>query len=654
MRGPSRRAPWPCDGVIAGTGVMFGRPKDGAPLVARKTATLEQVAPTDYDYSAQSPLAERVQPYESLVLGYGLDQQQAFQDKRYKDAAGVDASVWPRVLGPEITSLTPATTDSTNGVIPAFGFELGGVLYPVVGRYALKRDSDAAFSVSKDFGAGNAALDAVAFHSNALAASRAFVALGDSTPAWHFDGTTWTQFATFKALAWCVVGRELYRAHDTNLLSRVDLNADPTSEANWGAYGNFRVGDKNSAIVRMAVNAAGTLVIFKTDGVYTLDITGDEVNLFPSLRLAADSENGKYPWLFGNHLHNTYREGHFRLDPNLEYEPIGPEKQTTAYTGNVKGRITAGIGHGTFAGYAGLWNPDTSTAYLMKFGAWNGPERLDVWHGSLSAAFANKKITAMWRSSIGATTGHQRAYIGFSDGSFAWFRLACTAHPAACSDYRFTTSGTLTHSRFTGLFQADAKTLRSETVTGIFPSGTDLTLEYRTDPNGAFTAFGTTFDQIREKADYPNNTSGTLADFRETLSTDSTSSTPQITGRGLHHAVRPALILLYEFQVLAADGLVKRDGTPLRLGAEAIRSAVKNAAEAQGSVTVVLPDESSQQLSVVDYGEAMSWDERLRQWRAGLAVKAVQFKTNTVYGTWDRALAYTWDPGFNWDQMEAI
>ena len=93
---------------------------------------------------------------------------------------------------------------------------------------------------------------------------------------------------------------------------------------------------------------------------------------------------------------------------------------------------------------------------------------------------------------------------------------------------------------------------------------------------------------------------------------------------------------------MAADGLVKRDGTPLRLGAEAIRNAVKGAAEAQGSVTVVLPDESSQQLSVVDYGEAMSWDERLRQWRAALAVKGVQFKTNTVNGTYGRMEAYTY------------
>jgi hypothetical protein len=79
----------------------------------------------------------------------------------------------------------------------------------------------------------------------------------------------------------------------------------------------------------------------------------------------------------------------------------------------------------------------------------------------------------------------------------------------------------------------------------------------------------------------------------------------------------------------------------MRLGASAIRQAVQDAASAQGSVTVILPDEQSKQLSFVDYGEALAWDERARRWQAAVTWKAVELKTNTTYGSVARLGAYT-------------
>lgn len=626
---------------------MLGRSEQGGPLIATKIQPADQVAPTDYSYSAQSPLAERIHSWEKLLKGFGLGQQASFQDQRYRKAIRVDHSVYPSVKGPDISTLTPATTDSTNGA--SHFFELNSELYALVGRYCLKRASDASWTVSKDFedyGAGTKALDVETFYSTALSGNYAWVALSPSTENFaYFDGTTWTQAtgAAMDALAFKRVGREFWRARDTNLLTKVDSAADPTNVNNWAAANAFRVGDKSSAIVRLAVTAVGTLIVFKTDGIYTLDAAGDDKQLYHGLRFAADDENGRYPFEFENSLHNTYREGHFRLGPDLSYEAIGPEKGQSDASG-LTGRITAGIGHSTFGAYAGLYDPDSGHSYLLKFGAWDGEARAEDWHGSLSQEFTSKKITAMGRSSEGAVSGHQRCYIGFSDGSLAWFTLPCTPHPAACASYTFTTSdGEDYLPLWHGLFLADPKTLRRATVTGPNLSSTNyLQLEYKTDPAaGAYTSFGTNFDAIRETAEFPNNTSATIVDLKWIWKSTTNTSSPQVTGRALHHAVRPALVLKYAGVALATDGLVKRDGRPFRIGADAIRDAVKAAAEAQGSVTVILPDETSKQLSFIGYGESLAWDERLRQWRAGISFEAVEFKTNTVYGLVGRLAPYT-------------
>lgn len=743
---------------INGAGVMLAEPQGGAPLVATRPTTLEQVTPTDYSYSAASPLGEKIHAWEKLTKGFGLKLQETFQDGAYWYALGVDYSTGVGLKGPDITSLTPSTRDSTNGI--SHLFEIGGAVYALNGRYALKRDSDNAWSVSKDFGSGKAALDVVVFKSNASGATEyAYVAMGETEPLWRFDGTTWTQrteeqtFAisgtptggtytltyngnTTAALAYNadaatvqaalrlltglsavtvsstgvspdythtivfvgvtgnppqltsditsltggspakahataqpvlfaralgVVGKEFYRAHTGNKIAKVDTDADVWLEANWTADEAFFVGDATTTVTRMAVTATGTLLFLCNNGIYTLNPDGTDVQLFPHLKPTPSTENGKHWWAWENDLHVSYGEAHYRIGPDLGLAAIGPDRNP-ANDAPVRGRITAGIGHSTFHSYAGLWDPDTGNSWLMKYGAWDGTpgeaQRLNVWHGSISQTFSSKKITAMTRSTVGAATDHQRCYLGFSDGTVAWFLLPCTANPRACSSYRFsTTNGELFLPLWHGLWPADPKALRAVTGTGIFSSGTSVTVAYKTDPTlSTYAELTGTIDTIREKLDFPSDTSATLAAVKLIFTNAATTTSPVLMGLGLHHAVRPALVLLYEFAPLAVDGLLNRAGGRIRLGASEIRAVVKAAKEAVGSVTVVLPDESNQQLSFVNYGEQMVWSERLKRWRATLPVQAIQYTLNTTYGTYGRLEAYTYGSleTRSYGEMEAL
>jgi len=640
-----------------GTGIMLGRPSKGAALVATRPQTLDQVAPPSFEYGAENPIAERIQPYDDLSLGFGLYRQQTANDKRYRYAIGADLSIsglWQK--GPLISTYLPGTTDSTAG----YGkfFEIAGTLYCLVGRYCLQRASDASWTVSQDFGAGHAATDVVVFYSNG-STLYAYVAMGDSVPCYRFDGTTWTQHATMAATKWAMVGRDLYRSNDTNYLSFCDTDADPWNQANWNADNAFRVGDHDYPITALISDPFGSLVVMKQDGVYSIDQAGQDHMLYPYLRLAAGAfpENGKYVGTFANDIYVNFGEQEYKLEAelmlgrvHLNIKEVGPERLTSNLS-PLKGRVTAFCGVGTMYALAGYYDDDTGSSWLLKYSAWvptqtGDTQRIDAWHGSISQQFS-AKITSLYVSGIGAPSGHTRTYVLFADGSLGWFINSCTPNPSNCSQYLFTTSDANIYlPYFHGLFQADAKTLRAVTVGSLNLDGATrwVDVQYRTDAlaSDSYVDFTSTFNvSPRQKNDFPSNTSGTLSDLLVILKSTTSNQSPQITGIGLHHAVRPYLILEYQFQVLVGEGLIRRDSTPYRPTRDYVRQLVSTSAALPGSTTLILPDESTQELSIVDYGEALSWDERLRSWQAALSVKAVQFHLLTVYGTVARLGAYT-------------
>ncbi len=650
--GRPRRAPFPFHCVVAGEGLLLGLGEGQQVLVATKPQDMSSAAPTDYDYSADDPRFGRTQPFDDLSLGYGLATQQAFRDRRYHYALNIDASVsggGPWLKGPSLTTVTPATVDNANGV--SHFFELGATLYALDGRYCLARTNDTTWAVANDFGANSVAQSAFVFYSNAAnAAQTAFVAMGDSEKLYSStDGSNWSQHADLYARDFATVGRELWRAHSINRLCKCDTDADPLTTANWGA--DFTVGDKSSAITRLAVTSAGTLLVFKTDGVYTLDGAGEDRNLYPFLRFAPDSDGGKAYGAWLNDLYVSYREGLFRISPDLTLEQVGPER----LTGNdsvVKGRITALAGHDTHRLYAAIKNPDTNNSYLLSFGAWatgqDGPAaRLDAWHGSLTPAFTAKTVKALCKSTIGAATGHSRLYIGCSDGTISFFTLACTPNPAACASYQFSTSdGYLYLPRWSGLFGSNQKALLAATVTGGSLSSTNyVELGYDTALAGTYTDLGTDFTVTpRQRAEWPAVASGALVDFRVTLKSADANSCPEVTGIGIEHALVTEPRLVYSFNVLAADGLIKRDGSPLRIGAARIADVVKAAAGAT-SLSVTLPDETVKKLRIVGYGDTTAFDERTRQYRKAISVQAVELLQGgdaaIIYGSVERLAPYT-------------
>lgn len=629
-------------GFLLGTLAPSGSKAASTPqLVSSKVQDISKITPTDYSYSSSSPLGEREQVYDSLVLGMGQGTQETDRDRRYSYAQGVDASIWPICMGPQLTMVTPATTDPTAGV--AKFFELGTTLYAAVGRYILRRDADATWTNVKDFGAGVSVLDVAVFQSNFDGVQRAFIALSAGVAQWTANGTAYTAMATFTALAFAVIGREFWWADATNRLRKCDTNADPTNENN---YTNliFRVGDQSARITSLMVSAAGTLVIAKTDGLYTLDAAGDDHGLFPFLRFADDQSNGRFWGQFENSLYTSYGYSLGRLQPDLSWEDVGPEKLVNNDS-PIRGRVTAFAGVGTMFAYSAIFNPDTSTGYLMKFGAWvsgaqetgadrSAAQHVDAWHGSLSAPLTNQSIQTLFVSSVGAPAAHTRTYLGLSDGSIGWVVNPCVPNPAACTAYRFTVGDAwIQLPTWHGGFHASVKSLRNFAVTGPNLSASNyVTVEYKTDPRASsWTVFANHFDSaVYELSPILPMATTVLAQFRVHLHGAAATASPLLSAFAVGHALRPPRIMQFEGDILCADDLVRRDGVAMRIGRRKIQQYVEMAVDNPGSLTCTLPDETVQELSFIDLKVSQAFDEVGRQWRGSLHVVALQHFTTEI------------------------
>jgi hypothetical protein len=279
----------------------------------------------------------------------------------------------------------------------------------------------------------------------------------------------------------------------------------------------------------------------------------------------------------------------------------------------------------------------------MKFGGWvsqgqgqddTTPKHIDAWHGSLSDPFSSRAIQSLFVSTVAAPTGHTRTYLGFSDGSIGWTINPCVPNPAACAQYRFHVGDSwvdlpLWH----GGYHASLKSLRHVVVTGEVLNATNyVTIEYKTDPTQvSWTALGNVFDTTTyETAPFPTTTTAVLAAFRVHLTNTANTASPLVSAFTIGHALRPKRYMQVELTILCADGLVRRDGVPLRIGRRQIQRVVEAAVDTPGAVTCTLPDETVRELSFTDYAIAQSFDEVGRQWRGSLVVKAVEWSTVSV------------------------
>jgi hypothetical protein len=615
--------------------------------VSVETQGISQVAPPDYSYAGDNPTNDREEPFQQLTLGIGLAIQEKWDDQRYTAANAVDLSVWPWMLGPEINTTTPAGANATYGITRFF--EIITDLYCANGPNVFKRGAGDSWTLVHTFAAP--IIDVCVFTSNYDGVQRAFFALqGNNVAAYTADGTTYTSMATFTALAFTVIGKEFWWADQINRLRKLDTGADPTNEANYTSL-IFRVGDLGAAITSLLVTSGGTLIVAKTDGCYTLDASGQDRELFPFLRYADLPNNGKAWGVFENGLFVAYGNSLGRIDADLSWTSVGPD-DLSSNTATISGAVTAFAGVETMFAYAALLDKDTNTGYLCKFGAWvamgvRGPRQstlvtalgsqgtgepvhIDAWHGAVAVPFTGRAIQALFVSAIGAPAGHTRTYIGFSDGMIGWMINPCTPNPAGCSAYRFFVGdGWVDLPTWHGGYHASQKSLRHFSVTGPKIDANDyVTLEYKLNPTSGmpFTALAHTFNTpVYDRFKFPIDAACTLAALRVHLHNTDHTSSPLVSGVSLGHALRPQRIMEFQADILCADGLVRRDGVPIRMGRTQIQKLIEAAVDTPGAVNVTLPDETQQQLMFTEYSLMQSFDEIGRQWRGSLRIKACQW-----------------------------
>jgi len=709
-RGRPRTRPWPYHATLDRVGLVLGSTrKNGAPSVtAQKPEDQANVAPTDYGENAQNPIFGRTQTWRTFHLGMGLqveDEDPSRPEGRYRWAINADCSVASRIAmqGPQLSKLTPGSRNSTWGVTKFF--DLGGKLYFLNGEYLQRLDSDSSVTTVGTFGANRWAVDVVVFSSNAFAdtvPAYAYIAVLDTTnfypgteaaagegashpivpgvsqlptepitlgpnppdqegnyrdvPMWRFDGTTLTQHANLTARNFCVIGRDLYRANGRNQVSTVDVDTDPWDAGNWRAENQYLIGDRTASITALTPTALGTLVVFKQDGIYSVDAAGESVHYFSFLKYAPRAGNGANWGAFMNDLYVRYGESLYKLDPDFTLAEVGPNRYGTL--GNpVKGRTTAFAGHANFHAYTGMWDPDTDTAYLMKYGSHQPnergePVRVEAWHGSIITPIAANRVTALFASTYLAPNDHTRMYLGLRDGSIGWFVLPCTPDPASCTQYRFSVEGSwVVFPNWHAGFPGDVKPLRYAAVSGDNLNGANyVTARYRLDPVSADAASGMPwidlaghFDTVpSERIDFPGGTACKTGAFRLDLTCVDPAKSPLVSSFSVRWRLTTDLQQTFDLIVLAEDGLVCRDGTPLRRGAQRIRDHVRQFAESGEIVELVLPDEEIKMVSVYDYGETMGWWERAEKWVSALRVSFAEDSAGAVYGTYGRLRAYTY------------
>ena len=300
--------------------------------------------------------------------------------------------------------------------------------------------------------------------------------------------------------------------------------------------------------------------------------------------------------------------------------------------------------------YAAIFNPDTLTGYLAKFGGWVSQQALisspavpnaqmfdathvDAWHGSLTVPFPNQAIQALFVSKVGAPAGHTRTYLGFSDGTVGWMINPCVPNPAACAQYRFHVGdGWVNMPIWHGGYHASVKSLRHLSVTGPLINATNyVTIEYRLNQMSGWTLFPNIFDSFTyEQSAMPIDASTVQAQFKVHLNNIVATSSPLVSAVSIGHALRPKRFMQVELAILCSDGLVRRDGIPMRIGRRQIQRLVENAVDTPGAIVCTLPDESVQELSFTDYSISQSFDELGRQWHGSLTVKAVQWDVSTT------------------------
>lgn len=636
MPGPfSRAAPFPYDALLdpgdglGSVGLMLVPDQEGL-LVGRSEESLANVVPSEYGYASQDPATETTFTFGRLTGGMGESTQTSGASRRYRYALDVDCSIggMPR-LGPKFTVATlPAPLAGATDVrqfIVGPGPTSTDLLYALRGR-GVYVNTAGVWTLSRDFTGINYPVQAAVFQGTA--GSRYLLVTTVTGALWAFDGTTWnaSPFAAGEvANNVAVVGNEVYIAGNNELRVATGNVLTP------GVFGGIiRVGHLGTRITWL--QAVGSeIVIFKSDGVYTVNADGSDNDLFPELRPQASATNGVNAVAWKDALWFSYGDGFYSMDAGGGLDPIGPDRLVDLDP-TLNGPVVASSPHSTWFLYAARYNPDVNTTYLLKYGTWlnadadSGFEFADAWHGAISH-WVGKTAT---RLDVTYAGGFPTLWIGFSDGSIESTVLPSgTPDPAKDDSCRFVSQGDL----YWPLHHADyPATIKSfHAVAGVGPAlsaSLTATQYYRPTPVAAYQSIGTPFTTSGQRVTFPLPQTGIVLDTFTRLATTTDTLTPVLEHVALFEAIRPhspTLRLGWTLTARSADRVARRDGVVSPVSASRIRAALLAAQQAPGRCVVRLPDEVVANLESVSYHEVLAPNER----RVGLD-HAIALRLTTV------------------------
>jgi hypothetical protein len=487
----SRARPWPYDLIVdtsngdGGVGMMLNSQGENGPIFEGTRARPLEANPTTYEYGSTSPYLERTYPFTDLVLGMGQRVQEDNRPRRYDHGINFDGSINGRWMkGPKLNTQTVFASNPVTAFCRA-NYNGTDALWCGVGDELHVRTTDHAttgwFRVY-DFGSSRTVRQMVRFRGTSgneyvcvsvvtSGGTGGFFAFRTDLPftdgSFAFDGPT-AFGGDLPAEALEVVGDELWMGYG-NAARKVE--ADPTTEVNW--VGGFRIGNSTTDILWMK-QTHNELFFFKEDGVYTLSKEGEDQELFPGLRMARSTENGKQTVAWLDALFVPQRDGFYKITPDGAITPIGTE-HLLDNASEVRGRIAAFAGHNTWFGYAIQYNEDLDHTYLLKYGSWieEGGEsgvmsQAIVYHGALAKWRGKKGICAEIVAAFPTSTDNDRLYVGFDDGTVEWLLLpTLSPNPSQDGTVQFTTLDAEVYlPAHHGGFQADVKEYRGFSIFG--------------------------------------------------------------------------------------------------------------------------------------------------------------------------------------------
>lgn len=647
----SRRRPWPFDAIIDGTPVLLEPGEDGN-LVGQKSKTLDQIAPTNYEYGSANPFLERTESWDQLYGGMGQAVQPETRPRRYMYATRADLSVngyWMK--GPNFENHRETVDVSAGEVRQLVKAIAGGVesVFAICENGVWVRTADGTWQASLT-ATTTPALPASTYPQQAArfknkgAGNIDGLWVGMSAGnIWVYDGTNpWTVASGSQGPLNPItpsdgqaryierVGDELWVAGDYWVTKVEESPGDRTKYS-----GAIYIGDQTSKITWLRA-IGNVLFIFKTDGIYSISTAGVDQELFPTLRGKNDPENGQNAAVWMNRMWFSFRDDTYTMDINGLIQPDGLE-QMLENLSDVKGRFVAGAGHNTWFFYEVYYNPYNQKSYLVKHGSWvenadqeGATKFTDAHHGSL--AEWNKRATSATIISNVHPNGNDRLYIGFADGTVEWCVLPqASPNPSTDQTCEYTALDSYVYLPIHHAnFQADNKFWRGVSIFGPRLTNNEYcTVEYRHDltnsdttwlllgrvrlADGTFDDSNTRFTIPGQRHDWPTINpiySHTIL-LRVKLEKDPNLAlspiniTPVINGINVHEAIRPAISLQYAMSVAAKSFAPKHNGTVDRRRGEHIREEILASASQVGAVLIRLNDQRTQEMVIIDYKESL-------------------------------------------------